>query len=927
MPNNKSTKRMYIAVGSSSVKSLIAIITRAMDENIYHNNNTYYLGLDSDESKLKELKSLDAERSKIDGILIKGSDQDKEASFVRNFQPAWKALDIPHIGVGGDSRLSFTSLNWRDDISLERMLAKLDDSNDELILIGSAFGGTSTGLFWNVANYMQKQLNNKAKNGKTPVSFYSILILPEPPGSTKRGKEYPLGRNLCSFFKEAQSHEWGIRLAKFGHMPFKMPMYALSGDDSVSLWNEEEHGSSIKSGLPMEEIFIVPTNLQKRNHVYECVAELAHLLGYLGLWKKLPSDSADKRLEQLNKEDCVFGGVNMLVAKNSRNLILKKSYYQLFKKRYDAFMNHTATDADNIFYSLSSCLDKMIIGDKKKFESQEQHIRTIVFESKLDELNNILSQELNEIKKKLKDAPFDWPSFPDFLRNVLLAIGDDRSKQDELMLDALCKTYNGKIIEIQDKAKTINEITLTMTEMVKKALRIRTKRKNSFTASLFGCKESLQTEIEMELKKALNLLLNEYIYSCRCQRTLNKLPQAIQINDERHGAREKNYEKVTNFIENRINMSDSLSADFIHENTDNDLSVDLDVLLPDNSTFDEVQLDFSATILKAILSKSESDLKDSLESFERKQIRELGKLAEQKGEANPFRNIKCSFDLNKLQKGQGKPFHRAFAFPETETFTDGFTYPFYYQRGQAEDLSWRNVTSDLGFTSFKSLLPEGARETDTFSPEKLKEPMCLEISQDATTGIGVFLGSLGAAFNIKDILSNVFHGSMLHDWSIAVVKDEESFGGVSPRLMTLNEFCYMGVFLGVLENIVNDKVESEFFNGVLLNIKVKNSQGSDNHEIIKYENIEINKYFSYMNNKLTMISVPLDWIEPIMTWLRGSFEADMKINGNGGLAQKLKIEQSILTTIQMKIPEGIQKDLSSLATCIKSLIDVTAVQQ
>ena len=98
-------KTIYIAVGSTAIKGLSALIRRQIEENIYHKTNDVFVALDSDRGRVDKFCAIDKDRSRVLGLALRLDSDADSIKLAEQFQPTWAGLSIPPDGVGGDRRL------------------------------------------------------------------------------------------------------------------------------------------------------------------------------------------------------------------------------------------------------------------------------------------------------------------------------------------------------------------------------------------------------------------------------------------------------------------------------------------------------------------------------------------------------------------------------------------------------------------------------------------------------------------------------------------------------------------------------------------------------------------------------------------------------------------------------------------------------
>ncbi len=84
-----SYKRIFVAVGTSAIEGLKIYVLRLMEENLYENANSIFIGIDSDVNFLKTFQSLDSDRNRIDTIPLQLAEEEYTSRFVRDIYPNW----------------------------------------------------------------------------------------------------------------------------------------------------------------------------------------------------------------------------------------------------------------------------------------------------------------------------------------------------------------------------------------------------------------------------------------------------------------------------------------------------------------------------------------------------------------------------------------------------------------------------------------------------------------------------------------------------------------------------------------------------------------------------------------------------------------------------------------------------------------------
>ena len=152
------SRNIFIAVGSTAVAGLIHLLGRLKEDGIYdQKRDDIFIGMDSDCSRLQALKDIDLDSNpvRIHTVQLTLPNSSPEKTVVTRFEPEWKNMGgITASGVGGDRRLSFTTLNWKcfwDDIGIDKLLSK----GDRVILLGIWLNLSKCGLRQRLSHFQK----------------------------------------------------------------------------------------------------------------------------------------------------------------------------------------------------------------------------------------------------------------------------------------------------------------------------------------------------------------------------------------------------------------------------------------------------------------------------------------------------------------------------------------------------------------------------------------------------------------------------------------------------------------------------------------------------------------------------------------------------------------------------------------------------
>ena len=334
-------KRIFISVGSEGLKAQTELLNRLCMENMFDKFNDYYIAFDSMKSevdgfnKIRDIQNTD----RIQGYVLTIDPQD--AVVEDTFQPGWAAQAVPAGGVGGDRTTSMKAVSsikqvWTDpNLGLDHNL----QPDDHIIVVGSAFGGTSGGMFLNVCQYLdlvirRKRIVNPAYDN---VQVLGFLLMPEGVVSSAG---YPSALNMIDMFRDLQTISWQRRLES-DRPGFKVPVLAQYENGYFPLFTEAaagahkilEYGIS-GSSLPLGTLYLLPTPSNQLQYMKSLYAETLFVASYLrvdeghGRWIDRIRMGGTGVETNLNVEDNCIAGFNMFAMKSGRMISLKNWFYK-----------------------------------------------------------------------------------------------------------------------------------------------------------------------------------------------------------------------------------------------------------------------------------------------------------------------------------------------------------------------------------------------------------------------------------------------------------------------------------------------------------------------------------------------------------------------------------------------------------------------
>ena len=547
-------KRIFIAVGSEALKGLTSLVRRLCEENLFSQFDDRYIAIDSMVSQVAAFNAL-GERlntDRVKGFTLNIRDDDEAVR--ESFQPGWTVKTVPAGGVGGDRTISakavaFLKEFW-DDANMH--LGTDLKSRDQIVVIGTAFGGTSGGLFMNVCDFIDLQIRGKRDEDDDfkNVQVLGFLLMPEP--AAAKGS-YPIAVNMITLFKELQVASWRRRL-EAERPGFKVPVPAQrerSGDGDVfPLFTRAAAGAHQiaevgvqGSSLPVSTLYVVPTPVGRRSYATSILAEQLFAASYLrideghGAWVDRHVAGQLGPDYDVGAEDPCFAGFNMFVMKSGRMVSLKNWFYEKLigvlegnggrpgflngaadhpvipenvKEVFlDAQMPHRDEPLAGIDVEQCSALKALLAGEKDAILNPRA-----------------LSEFQSDLKGLLASVRSSVPSYevvPAKELIVLLAADKYSNWNTELNLDLIEKGYESFHSEISLQASNVDAYAEQLEKALGNAIRyVKARVKNRVVRNwVFGLsqEDAVFREIATAFDQKFKALLKCYVYACRCARS------------------------------------------------------------------------------------------------------------------------------------------------------------------------------------------------------------------------------------------------------------------------------------------------------------------------------------------------------------------------------------------------------------------------
>lgn len=917
-------RNIFIAVGSSAIVGMIHLLDRLKEDGVYdQKRDDIFIGMDSDVNRLQDLKNFDLDSNpiRIHTVQLTLSSSSPEKNIVTCFEPDWKNMGgITASGVGGDRRLSFTTLNWTgfwDDIGLDKLLTK----GDRVILLGTAFGGTSTGIFWNIAEFIQMRVASKIESlperTKGLIQFFGMLLLPEK--NSQNSDIYPLYRNLCAFLQDMQVIEWRQILEQqmSVNRSFISPVYSAwdKKTNKLPVFVSDKYRCAEASNLPMEMLFVLPTpeNSQGQTKLY--FTELAFTLFYMNLSSKIVSTTIDSYKQKIDPEEICFGGFNMIVARSASNAVLKARYYDLLSQHWNVFWKGDLPDSDEMVDEVCSIINKIATknDESSNLVVATQKIVDEISSSNVSTLSKEFPEHLQEFAVTSCDTvPYVWLSLESLIKEVYS--GFAKESTTSMPLAAIAKAYKREYESMTARAENAGNLLENIASQLRKAVKLQKERGNSKIAKLVNGTEGAKAEVTAKIKEYLVSAVEEFVDAHRAAATIKSMPAPMDIETLRSLPK---YAKTAVQIENLIKVSmtpqKSKLKGFVFEDINNDLH--LDVSAPG--------LNFTKICLEFVLAEDESALMAVIKKYESQGIDILRGQANDLNENNPLKKLHTRIPANELNSYCADVFR-------IEHPGKGHLH-FCYTCGQPSNIDWPTWTelkNVLGFASFGRFPGAGAENATAVLDSSLQGPgdnswfFDNHVSGFFKNIQGVWLGTLDLNKKVGEILQSSFRGAPIDDWEKNAWEAEDIHGAARLRLMSLRDMVYMGLVLGAIEKKVIDvtHLDDNSFNRVKVNLKVKTKAGET---IIACNNASPSDLG--FNIKLKINEVRLEWIEKLMRWFADKdtgFVRDFELSRDS-IDGHLLFEKQCINKIKLQVPAEWLKEIEMLFDRIYDFIEVT----
>ena len=545
-------KRIFISVGSEGLKGLKELLSRLCVENLFDKFDDYYIAFDSMADAVEDFNRIrdKLRTSRIQGYILKIEPRDHKV--MESFQEGWAAREIPAGGVGGDRTTSGKAIStfrnvWHDtDLGLNNNL----QPEDKIIIVGSAFGGTSGGMFLNVCEYLDLIIRRKrnANENFSKVQVLGFLLMPE--GVAEEGN-YPVALNMIDMFRELQTISWQRRLES-SRPGFKVPVWSQLENDYFPLFTDTTPGANLileygisGSSLPMGQLYLLPTPLGKRRYVHSLLGETLLVASYLCIdagharWVDRIRKGGLGPETNLNVDDRCFAGFNMFCMKSGRTISLKNWFYKGIIAAVNGkqgvggvrSLNPNSEIQDNIVaVFLQAQVPEMDVEPYAGMGNQAgSSLATLLdAEKKARSTPKSFSSFRTELSALLDSVNAEAPAFNVIPANEMITLlacsNKEYSSWNKWMNFELIKqAYNEFYAGLQTESNMVNDYKSKLINALTDSICLVDLRTKNRAVKDWYLGLAQEEEVFKEVVKAFHVIfeirLRQYIFACRCAKT------------------------------------------------------------------------------------------------------------------------------------------------------------------------------------------------------------------------------------------------------------------------------------------------------------------------------------------------------------------------------------------------------------------------
>lgn len=433
-------RHLFVSVGSTSATALAALIDRLIDLDIYkplsEDYKDMFVAIDTDQIPLDRLEIYNQGKlAHTFGIRFTNSAYNVPThKFLQNsFRPDWTtgdlAINAADRGVGGQRVKSFSTLEWKGELSrlIDKFYEGVNDTNQDcqVILVAATWGGTASGMFQNVADFLASRIYEKCGGSNSLTDFYTVLALPDfSSAQSEFGENYQGLENFVYLMRSIQQAGWRSSLYKLQNgelkdLKFLFPEFSdfLFGDTTrIPVKENAARFCGNLSPLPARAVIMIPAAQPETGT--SVISEQLLLLSYLNIFERPYSanGASTATAEFVNMRRPGIGDDKVVVGINMAECQLKygAEIREVVERRlYDGWRNffsgEVSHDPNSVIF-IRNFLDQSI---KIPEDLLKKFVLPVLesFNSDSPDQINTLKERIADFHKAAKDMAYEFPCF------------------------------------------------------------------------------------------------------------------------------------------------------------------------------------------------------------------------------------------------------------------------------------------------------------------------------------------------------------------------------------------------------------------------------------------------------------------------------------------------------------------------------------
>jgi len=939
-------KRTFISIGTSASSGVLKLIGKLREENIFGSYNDQYIAIDSDtsaSSSFGKLKTLAKTVGRVRAIQLQYTHEDKTIAPL--FQPDWTWPQIPANGVGGDRSKSEKARNWRAE--LRRLVFGSIAADDVIVVVGTAFGGTATGLYWAISEFLADELSRKIE--KSPGGFFErvaligFVMLPQPITNIK----YPIASNVCDFFRELQLTHWRRRLSQLsataGNGVFKVPCYVHDDPDlagRLPLYGgagARQNQGVGDSYLPMTTLYLMPSpegGEGGQSTAQILLAEQLFAVFYLGVQREFHAMAVDRHSNGVEgsflTEDPSFGGLNMVVYKSGRSLSIKKWFDREIVDACSVF-GKDVTAGDAIKRNLVAIFKRHVYqngtvgGEGENLRALRDAKATVLSDGRFTVFLGNLTTLAADAQREANGFVPSGRDFKALMNAILLDEGARRGWISKINAHTLREAYQEFAA---DHARGVSSADDALNRMVADARIADAKLKArlcSLPVRALGKREAVKKEILNGFSTAFDSALDALVNGARCKKTPITPPAEFDRD-------------LQAFVGRVSSLAHTLGAGGAVQTGEPYIIEGIatgDWRLPSDWGWNAEP--FMATALAAALDGNIAFRDGYIEDRRDDSVEELNRLLQNPAHPDPFANAAVNlsfkkaktfshaFKLASIDDPNGSPHSSHFCIsPSGSVPSDDADFTCCFVQDAAKlDIGLTFMDLPLGERFFKN-----GSAVHHLAKGEYAEARMLQQGRRADDDVriqGIWLGTERADFTLQEVLKNVFPLPNTKETLMANAHKVTEGVVVPRRLYTLKEMVCVGTLLQALEVRANAAWRGGLADGKRLSLLA--DRGGSRREFASI-GLTASGFVTTANGSgLRLLSIDAVWFSAFLAWINEKTgpSAFKQVFGPelAPLNQLDVLERNILTQGSLCITQDTKYAIDALHVAIAGSLQVT----